>query len=49
MTLDWCTFKRLQDGETPLHVAAREDQEKVVDKLIENGAPLNIKNKVKCH
>ena len=36
-------------GETPLHVALRRGNDKVVEVLIKSGADVNIANKVSYH
>lgn len=38
---------KTRDGLTPLHCAARSGHDQVVDMLLENGAPMHAKTKVR--
>ena len=37
----------MQDGETPLHVAAEQGKSEVVTKLLDSGAEVDMKNNVR--
>ncbi len=36
----------LQDDSTPLHIAARDGNEAIVESLLDHGASIDLKNKV---
>lgn len=40
---------RTRDGLTPLHCAARSGHERVVEALLDRGAPITSKSKVSCY
>ncbi len=42
-----CLFSNLQDGLTPLHCGARSGHEQVVEMLLDRGAPILSKTKVR--
>lgn len=42
-----CLFSYLQDGLTPLHCGARSGHEQVVEMLLDRGAPILSKTKVR--
>ena len=46
-TVFFFSFFLIQDGKTPLHLAAQNDDSEVVTKLVDSGAEVDMKDNVR--